>query len=157
MAPLLARAFGRAAAAAIPVRRRAAALADLDWGRRVLMSPGTADPAALPPAEVRAMLAASAGATRIAEALTTVAAADLRPLLGRLAVPVGLLWGSRDRIIPPGGLDTALAVRPEAPFAVIDGAGHIPMMERPEAFAGALGRVLEALSQRGHIRASAAP
>ena len=53
-------------------------LADLAWGRWLLMTPGTAEPASIPPGEVRAMLAASHGATRIAEALATVATADLR-------------------------------------------------------------------------------
>jgi pimeloyl-ACP methyl ester carboxylesterase len=145
MHPAAARAFGAAARRAIPLRRHAAPLADLGWGRRLLMTPGTADPVSLPPAEVRAMLDASRGAARIAEALAAAAASDLRPVLASLDLPVGAIWGSHDRIIPPGGVGTVLALRPGAPTASISGAGHIPMMERPEAFAAALGDVLSRL------------
>src|SRR6201999_2957682 len=49
-----AHAFGFAAERALPTRRLGAPLADLSWGRRLLMSPGTADPASIPPSEVRA-------------------------------------------------------------------------------------------------------
>jgi pimeloyl-ACP methyl ester carboxylesterase len=146
-----ARVAGAAAARAIRVRRRALPLADLAWGRRLLMSPGTADPAALPPAEVRAMLDASRGATRIAAALAGAASTDLRPALAGLRVPVGAVWGERDRIIPPAGLATIRALRPGAPVARVAGAGHIPMMERPAAFAAALDEVLRTLSPAGNI------
>lgn len=146
-----ARVFGLAAARAIPVRRLGAPLADLRWGRRLLMSPGTADPAALPPAEVRAMLDASVGATRISAALRTAASADLRERLARLPMPVGVIWGERDRIIPAGGIETVLTARPGAPVASMTGAGHIPMMERPREFTAALERILSALSPTGNI------
>ena len=146
---LSARAFGAAAERAIPLRRRGAALADFGWGRRLLMTPGTADPASIPPSEVRALLAASRGATRIAEALSTVVSADLRPLLARLPLPVGAVWGTRDRIVPSGGIHTVLSLRPEAATATVGGAGHIAMVERPGPFADALDDVL---SRLGNIR-----
>jgi pimeloyl-ACP methyl ester carboxylesterase len=151
ISPAVSRTLGRFAARAIPVRRAGAPLADLAWGRRLLMSPGTAEPASLPPAEVRAMLAASRGATRIAAALSSVAAADVRPLLAALELPVGAIWGERDRIIPPAGLDTVRALRPEAPVTLIPRAGHIPMMERPETFVAALD---DQMSQLGNIGAA---
>jgi pimeloyl-ACP methyl ester carboxylesterase len=150
-----ARAFGAFAAAAIPVRRRAAALADFAFGRRLLMTPGTANPAAMPPADVRAMLAASRGATRIAEALSTVASADVRPLLAKLPVRIGAVWGTRDRIVPPGGIHTVEKLRPEAPTATVPDAGHILMMERPDEFAAALEDVLDRLSRVGNMRPTA--
>jgi pimeloyl-ACP methyl ester carboxylesterase len=146
-----ARAFGAFAARAIPIRRRGAPLADFGFGRRLLMTPGTADPVSIPPADVRAMLAASRGATRIAEALSTVASADVRPLLAKLPVHVGAVWGARDRIVPPGGIDTLRAIRPEAPTATVPDAGHILMMERPDQFAAALEDVLRRLSLNGNM------
>ncbi|MBE2314916.1 alpha/beta fold hydrolase [Solirubrobacter sp. CPCC 204708] len=147
----LARVVGAAAERAIPVRRFGAPLADTEWGRRLLMSPGTADPASIPPAEVRAMLHASAGAERIADALRAAASADLRERLARLPMPVGAIWGERDRIIPSGGVETLLAARPGAPVQRVPGTGHIPMMERPQAFAAALVRTLRALSPTENI------
>jgi len=41
------------------------------------------------------MLDASRGARRISEALACVLAADLRPSISALRVPLGLLWGER--------------------------------------------------------------
>jgi pimeloyl-ACP methyl ester carboxylesterase len=146
-----ARAFGTFAKHAIPLRRRGAPLADFAWGRRLLMTPGTADPASIPPADVRAMLAASRGATRIGEALATVASADVRPLLAKLPVHVGAVWGARDRIVPPGGIHTLEQLRPEAPTATVPNAGHILMVERPDEFAEALEDVLERLSPNGNM------
>jgi pimeloyl-ACP methyl ester carboxylesterase len=150
-----ARAFGTFAKHAIPIRRRGAPLADFGLGRRLLMTPGTADPASIPPADVRAMLAASSGATRIAEALSTVASADVRPLLAELPVHVGAVWGARDRIVPPGGIHTLQELRPEAPTATVANAGHILMMERPDDFAIALENVLLRLSLNGNMSAAA--
>jgi pimeloyl-ACP methyl ester carboxylesterase len=134
---------GQAAALGLPLRRRAGALADMPWGRRLLMSPGTKDPASIPPAEVRAMLHASERATRTAAALTAVARANLTERLAALPMPVGAIWGAEDRIVPPGGIA----------FERIEGAGHIPMMERPQAFANALDTIL---SRSGNIAAPSA-
>jgi pimeloyl-ACP methyl ester carboxylesterase len=142
----LAAGVGIAAELYIPVRRRAAPLAAYGWGRRLLMAGGVVDGAALHPAVVRQLVGASLGARRIGPALTAVARADLRATLSALPMPVGALWGSGDRVIPPGGLQTVLAIRPDAVCEVIEGAGHISMIERPAAFAAALDRVLVAIT-----------
>jgi pimeloyl-ACP methyl ester carboxylesterase len=133
------------------VRRLGAPLADFGFGRRLLMTPGTADPASIPPADVRAMLAASRGATRISEALATVASADIRPLLAKLPVHVGAVWGARDRFVPPGGIHMLERLRPEAPTATVPNAGHILMVERPDDFVQALEDVLERMSRNGNM------
>jgi pimeloyl-ACP methyl ester carboxylesterase len=142
----IAAALGIAAELYIPVRRRAAPLASWSWGRRLLMAGGVCDGAALEPAVVRQLVGASLGARRIGPALSAVASADLRDLLERLPVPVGAVWGRDDRVIPPGGMRTVLALRPGATCEVVDGAGHISMVERPDAFVDALERVLVAIS-----------
>jgi pimeloyl-ACP methyl ester carboxylesterase len=49
-------------------------------------------------------------------------------------------------VISPARADVLRSVRPEAPVELVSGAGHIAMMERPEAFARALESVLEELS-----------
>jgi pimeloyl-ACP methyl ester carboxylesterase len=124
------------------LRRAGAPLADLAWGRRVLLGFGTAEPVALAPSEVRMLVGASAGATRVREALAVVATSDLRPVLRELPLPVGAVWGERDHVIPRSGLDVFRQCRPEAPVEVIQAAGHIPMIERPRAFADALTKIL---------------
>ena len=144
----LATGLGLAAQAYIPVRRRAAPLATFGWGRRLLMAGGVVDGAALPASVVRELVAASRGARRVGPALATVASADLRGTLAALPQPVGALWGSGDRVIPPGGMQTVLAIRPDAVCEVIAGAGHISMVERPATFSAALERVLTAIAPR---------
>jgi pyruvate dehydrogenase E2 component (dihydrolipoyllysine-residue acetyltransferase) len=56
-------------------------------------------------------------------------AAAVRALGG--VVPVTVVWGSADRIIPAEQAASAAAVAPGAAVRVIDGAGHMPHMERP--------------------------
>jgi pimeloyl-ACP methyl ester carboxylesterase len=78
----------------------------------------------------------------VREALAVVASSDLRPALRELPLPVGAVWGERDHVIPRSALDEFRACRPEAPVEIVEGAGHIPMIERPREFAGALIRVV---------------
>src|SRR5436190_3361020 len=144
----LAAGVGRAAELYIPLRRRAAPLAAFALGRRLLMAGGVVDGATLSSSLVRDLVRASTGARRIGPALTAVACADMRDTLTTLALPVGALWGRGDRVIPPGGMQTVLAIRPDAICEVIDGAGHIAMIERPDAFAAALERVLAGIAAR---------
>ena len=54
-------------------------------------------------------------------------ALDLRPALGALAVPVQLIWGREDRIIP---VAHAEALSGRLPVHIIEGAGHLPHMEK---------------------------
>ena len=124
------------------LRRRLAPLTDLRWGRRLLLAFAAADGALLSPTQARMMVQASAGASRIAPAMTAIAQADLRPLLLRTDAPLGLVWGTRDRTIPAGIAREIRARRPDAALELIEDAGHVPMVERPDAFAAALRRLL---------------
>jgi pimeloyl-ACP methyl ester carboxylesterase len=131
---------------AIRLRRAAAGLADPPWGRRLLLGWGVVDASAIAPSDVRAMVGASRGASRIAPALQRVASADLREALRELPAPVGAVWGEGDRVISPARAEIVRALRPGAPIELVPEAGHIAMMERPEGFAAALERVLTRLS-----------
>jgi pimeloyl-ACP methyl ester carboxylesterase len=142
---VVAAALGLGAELYVPVRRRASALAGWSWGRRLLMAGGVVDGAALDPAVVRQLVGASLGARRIGPALSAVASADLRGLLAGLPMPVGAVWGRHDRVIPPGGAQTVRRLRPGAACEVVDDAGHISMVEQPDAFVEALERILVAI------------
>jgi pimeloyl-ACP methyl ester carboxylesterase len=113
--------------------------------RRALLWGAIADPERLGPDEARTMLRASQGSTRMGQALVAVLRGDLRGPLSRLAVPLGLLWGERDRVVPLATLDAIRALRPEAVVETIPGAAHVPQVERPAEFAAALTRVLARL------------
>jgi len=51
--------------------------------------------------------------------------------LGKLDLPVRVIWGAADRIVTPSyGLALAAAI-PGASFTVLSGAGHLPQVEAP--------------------------
>ena len=55
---------------------------------------------------------------------------------------VGLIWGEKDRVILPETAGMLKAAWPSARLELLEGAGHCPQMEVPEAFAAAVGRML---------------
>jgi 2-hydroxymuconate-semialdehyde hydrolase len=59
------------------------------------------------------------------------------PGLERVEVPTTLLWGRHDRFVPLD-LAEAASARLGWPLHVIDGAGHVPHIEQPDAFLEAL-------------------
>jgi len=110
--------------------------------RALMFAPSLHDAGALSPADALLLLDASAGSRRVAAALTSVAALDLRPALGRVEAPVGVIWGRHDRMVPPAGLRSIRKVRPDATVEWIEAAGHLPMLERPAEWEAALKRLL---------------
>jgi pimeloyl-ACP methyl ester carboxylesterase len=68
---------------------------------------------------------------------------DIRPLLSRISVPTLLIWGERDTLVP---LSDAWEFRnriPGARLAVLRGAAHNPMVDRPADFNRLLRRFLD--------------
>jgi 2-hydroxymuconate-semialdehyde hydrolase len=62
--------------------------------------------------------------------------------LRRIGAPTGLIWGGQDRFVSPGVGESA-STRLGWPLAVIDDAGHVPHIERPEAFSEVLRPLIE--------------
>lgn len=56
----------------------------------------------------------------------------------RFSGPVLLIWGRQDRVLPLAHADHARQAFPRAELRVVDDAGHLVMVEQPEAFAAAL-------------------
>jgi len=139
-------ALGALASVTIPLRRELGRpLAGLPLARRLLLAGTAHDGGRLPEAEARALMEASRPATRLREGFAAAVAADLRGVLADLRTPVGLVWGERDLLVPVSGLEAVRAVRPEAPARTLPDTGHVPMLERPRAFAAALVDVLDRL------------
>jgi pimeloyl-ACP methyl ester carboxylesterase len=61
-------------------------------------------------------------------------AAELAPL----TVPLRLIWGERDRLLPKGTLDFFRRALPGAEITLLEKAGHLPHIEAPRALARAL-------------------
>ncbi|MGZ4131936.1 MAG: alpha/beta fold hydrolase [Actinomycetota bacterium] len=67
------------------------------------------------------------------EALPDLMEMDLRHALPRIGVPSLVLVGEHDRVTPPAAAVELAAALPEGRLTLIEGAGHIPMLERPDA------------------------
>jgi pyruvate dehydrogenase E2 component (dihydrolipoamide acetyltransferase) len=86
----------------------------------------------------------------VAAALETIAQAwfpggrqalDLRATLGALPLPVQLIWGADDRIIPPAQAEALAAT---LPVHIVDGVGHLPHMEKSGKVTRLIARFIEA-------------
>jgi pimeloyl-ACP methyl ester carboxylesterase len=60
---------------------------------------------------------------------------QLKRWLGRIRVPTLVVWGSSDGIVAPSYGRAMSALIPGSRFALIEGAGHHPELERPDEFA----------------------
>jgi pimeloyl-ACP methyl ester carboxylesterase len=57
--------------------------------------------------------------------------------LVRITVPTAIVWGRQDRMVPLR-IAEPTADRQRWPLFVVDGAGHVPHIEQPEAFVNIL-------------------
>ena len=57
--------------------------------------------------------------------------------LKRITVPTAIVWGRQDRMVPLR-IAEPTATRQSWPLFVVDGAGHVPHIEQPEAFVDTL-------------------
>jgi pimeloyl-ACP methyl ester carboxylesterase len=65
--------------------------------------------------------------------------------LRRLSVPVDLVWGSSDDMLPLAYARQLASRIPGARLTVIDHCGHAPQLERPRALLEVLARILTPL------------
>lgn len=56
--------------------------------------------------------------------------------------PSLLIWGARDRIVPPSHLEAARTAMPSASVQIFDRSGHFPHLDEPDRFAAALDKFL---------------
>lgn len=63
--------------------------------------------------------------------------------LHEIRVPVDLLWGEADRLLPPDYARRMMAQLPASRLTLISRCGHVPSQECPSRFAAALEAVLE--------------
>ena len=92
----------------------------LDWGRNRF---GSAD-------------YRSAGILR--PTLVRVVNEDWRPALASIRAPVLLIWGSEDAEVPLRVAQEAMGELMGARLVTLEGAGHFPFLDQPEAFAEAV-------------------
>jgi pimeloyl-ACP methyl ester carboxylesterase len=82
---------------------------------------------------------------RYARALTPALSASFATGLdddaALVAAPITAIWGECDRMVPRRDAEIVKRVAPSAEVHFLPGCGHLPMVERPEAFANLLRRV----------------
>ncbi len=61
---------------------------------------------------------------------------DLEVMLKDSSVPVLIIWGAQDRVLHVSGANILKSVIPNAMVKVMEGVGHVPMVEKPEKTAG---------------------
>jgi pimeloyl-ACP methyl ester carboxylesterase len=67
---------------------------------------------------------------------------DWGPALPAIQVPVLLIWGSADTEVPLRVAQEAMELLPQGELVTLEGAGHFPFLEQPEAFTGAVSAFL---------------
>jgi pimeloyl-[acyl-carrier protein] methyl ester esterase len=72
-------------------------------------------------------------------ALALLRHADLRPRLREVAMPVCVIAGARDALVPLAATQALAAALPRATHTTIAGAAHAPFLSHPDAFVAALG------------------
>lgn len=62
---------------------------------------------------------------------------------GNIRQPALLLWGAHDRVIDPSAMAQFAARMPQARTVLLDGSGHMSLMEQPDAVAAAVNALIE--------------
>ena len=75
-------------------------------------------------------------------ACADLAELDLRPELGKVAVPALVLVGEHDEATPPPMSRELAALLPDARLKIIAGCAHVPQLQSPEIFLDAIGDFL---------------
>ncbi len=83
-------------------------------------------------------LAQRTGSEVWTETLPELMDMDLRHAVPRIRVPTLVMVGEHDRVTPPAAAIELAGALPDGRLSVVHGAGHIPMLERPDQLAGEL-------------------
>jgi pimeloyl-ACP methyl ester carboxylesterase len=75
-----------------------------------------------------------AGPRTMLNAILAIQRANLTPALKVLDMPILIVWGENDRLLPVESGRKLAELLPQARFQVVAGAGHNPMWDRPAVF-----------------------
>jgi pimeloyl-ACP methyl ester carboxylesterase len=101
--------------------------------RRVFLSPYVLDPVALP-GDAAALIVDGAGAPGVFPTARAIGRSDPREGIDAVRCPVLSLAAEHDRIAPLPDTEALDRVWPAIRTVVLEGSGHMPMLERPAAF-----------------------
>ena len=70
--------------------------------------------------------------------LDSLSESDFLREVDAVRMPLRLIWGARDRLLPDGTLEFFRRALPRAGVVLLEDAGHLPHIETPRALARAL-------------------
>jgi pimeloyl-ACP methyl ester carboxylesterase len=117
-------------------------LASHAWAREIVFTKMFAQPRELDPFTTRMLVGGAALARQLDDSLEASLGCDLRATLRELAAPLGIVWGEHDETVSRQDAELARRLRPDSRARFVPGAGHMPMVELPDAFVAALVEVL---------------
>ena len=79
-------------------------------------------------------LMTGSGSPGFIPALDALTDYDFRDHLGSIEVPVLLVWGREDNLVPVADADEFERLIPDARKVILEDTGHVAMLERPETF-----------------------
>jgi pimeloyl-ACP methyl ester carboxylesterase len=79
-------------------------------------------------------LMAGTGSPGFLDALDALTDYDFRDRLEEVKVPVLLIWGREDNLVPVEDADEFDRRIPNARKVILEDTGHVPMLERPQRF-----------------------
>ncbi|SDO25224.1 alpha/beta fold hydrolase [Actinacidiphila guanduensis] len=120
-----------------------------------MLAPATARALPATAAHVLAMMRAAPPAGAAAALRGRAERPDYREGLARIDVPALVVVGSEDVFAPVAEAELLHRGIPSARLAVVEGAGHLPNLERPEAFNQAVAALLAEVTATGRPHAPA--
>jgi pimeloyl-ACP methyl ester carboxylesterase len=83
------------------------------------------------------------GPVRLWRVASDLLTCEVESVLESVQVPTLVVWGGRDRLLPPTLASTFTSHIPDSRLVVLPGAAHIPMLEAPDELNAALRAFLE--------------
>lgn len=122
--------------------RAGAGAASIPALRRLMFARLAHDGALLTAADARVLLEGARRASPhiLANTRGELARAAIADRLSSLPMPVDLIWGEEDRLVPISWASVLLSRRPDMSLTPVHGAGHILTVEQPRQVAAALKR-----------------
>jgi len=94
--------------------------------------------------DVEMLVQLVSGLTTLAKFMWPIPDRGLSRRLYRISAPTLLLWGGQDALVPVRYADDFVAAIPNAEKVVVEGAGHMLPLERPEETRGTIAEFLAA-------------
>jgi pimeloyl-ACP methyl ester carboxylesterase len=109
--------------------------------RRAALRTLVDDPSTVDDEMARTLVDGGREARELQGAIEASFATGLAEEAALVSAPIDAIWGDRDRMVPPGDAEVLLRAVPSAKLHLLRACGHLPMVERPEAFAALLAEI----------------